>query len=143
MRYSSQKFYIANMKNYGFIIPVLVLAFTLSCSMLLLTVSPITAMSAPGGTIKVLYPNGGETLKINSTVRIKWTSSGINGNVVVVLYKKGIKHSVIARQTPNNGFFQWKLRKNIPEGNDFRVRIRSVQDLSVNDFSDRNFTIKK
>jgi len=94
-------------------------------------------------SIKVLYPNGGEVLKTNTMVHIKWQSKDLNGKVVIVLYKKGIKHQVIAKQTDNNGKFPWKIPQNLPEGNDYRIRIRALNNLAVNDFSDRNFSIKK
>jgi hypothetical protein len=95
------------------------------------------------GWIKVLYPNGGEVLKTNNSIHIKWQSQGLNGKVVIVLYKKGIKHEVISKQTDNSGMFPWKIPQHLPEGNDYRIRIRALKDLAVNDFSDRNFTIKK
>jgi hypothetical protein len=95
------------------------------------------------GWIKVLYPNGGEVLKTNSSTHIKWQSKDLNGKVVIVLYKKGIKHEVISRQTHNSGRFSWKIPQHLPEGNDYRIRIRALKDLAVNDFSDRNFTIKR
>jgi hypothetical protein len=94
-------------------------------------------------SIKVLYPNGGEILKTNTTVQIKWASSKPKGKVILILYKKGIKHSVISKGTDNSGLFLWKIPQQIPEGNDYRVRIRLLDNLSVNDFSDRDFTIKK
>lgn len=96
-----------------------------------------------GVSIKVLYPNGGEVLKANSRVLIKWQSKDLNGKVVIVLYKKGIKHEVISKQTDNSGKFFWKIPRHLPEGNDYRIRIRALNNLAVNDFSDRNFTIKK
>ena len=95
------------------------------------------------GWIKVLYPNGGEVLKTGTAIQVKWQSQDINGQVVIVLYKKGIKYMVISEQTENNGTFPWNIPANLPEGSDYRVRIRGVQDLAVNDFSDRDFTIKK
>jgi hypothetical protein len=95
------------------------------------------------GWIKVLYPNGGEVLKTGASIQIKWQSQDLKGKVVIVLYKKGIKHEVISNQTDNSGMFPWKIPQNLPEGNDYRVRIRAVEDLAVNDFSDRDFTIKK
>ena len=95
------------------------------------------------GWIKVLYPNGGEVLKINQRIQIKWKSEGLDGKVVIILYKKGIKHEVISKQTDNTGMFPWKIPRTLPEGNDYRIRIRSLKDLAVNDFSDRNFSIKK
>jgi ABC-type cobalamin/Fe3+-siderophores transport system ATPase subunit len=96
-----------------------------------------------GASIKVLYPNGGEVLKTNTRVHIKWQSKDLNGKVVIVLYKKGIKHEVIAKQTHNSGKFPWKIPQHLPEGNDYRIRIRALNNLAVNDFSDRNFTIKR
>jgi hypothetical protein len=95
------------------------------------------------GWIKILYPNGGEVLKPATRIPIKWQSEGLQGKVVIVLYKKGIKHTVISEQTDNNGTFSWSIPPHLPEGSDYRVRIRSFEELSVNDFSDRDFTIKK
>ena len=96
-----------------------------------------------GASIKVLYPNGGEVLKANTRVQIKWQSKDLDGKVVIVLYKKGIKHEVISKQTDNSGTFPWKIPQHLPEGNDYRIRIRALNNLAVNDFSDRNFSIKK
>jgi len=95
------------------------------------------------GAIKVLSPNGGEVLKIGGQTQIKWQSTGISGKVVIILYKRGIKHSVIARETLNTGISNWAIPANLPEGTDYRIRVRSLRDLSINDFSDRDFTIKK
>jgi hypothetical protein len=93
--------------------------------------------------IKILTPNGGEVLKTGTRTRIQWQSSDLKGKVVIVLYKKGIKHTVISTQTQNNGSFSWNIPPKLPEGKDYRIRIRSFEELSVNDFSDRDFTIKK
>ncbi len=105
----------------------------------------LLAAAAKGPSIKLLVPNGGESFKINSPMAIKWTSSlpKGKGKVVLVLYKKGIKHSVISKGTVNNGLFRWKIPANQPEGKNYRVRIRMADNLAVNDFSDRDFTIKK
>lgn len=101
-------------------------------------------LEAATGTIKVLYPNGGESLKVGSITTIRWQSQGLapGAKVIIVLYKKGLKHTVIAKQTPNSGNYRWNISPQLPKANDYRIRIRSVKDLSVNDFSDRNFTLK-
>ncbi len=109
---------------------------------------PLALMLAAGillgaGTLKVLSPNGGEILKTGSQVRINWQSMGVQGKVVIILYKQGIKHSVITKETPNSGIFNWKIPPNLPAGTNYRIRLRSLRDLSVNDFSDRDFTIEK
>jgi hypothetical protein len=103
-----------------------------------------STMSAAPSTIKILYPNGGEALKAGTQVTVKWQSNGLapNEHIILILYKKGIKHSVIKKQIPNRGTYRWKIPANIPKGKDYRIRIRALKDLSVNDFSDRNFYIQ-
>jgi hypothetical protein len=94
--------------------------------------------------VKILYPNGGEILKVNTTIQIKWSSSsGPNGKVILVLYKKGIKHSLISKGTADTGRFTWKIPGKLPQATDYRIRIRLANNLSINDFSDRDFTIKR
>jgi hypothetical protein len=94
--------------------------------------------------VRILYPNGGEILKVNTTVRIRWFSSnGPKGKVILVLYKKGIKHSLISKGTADTGRFTWKIPGKCPQATDYRIRIRLAHNLSINDFSDRDFTIKK
>ncbi|MCP5106391.1 MAG: hypothetical protein GY950_23600 [bacterium] len=114
----------------------------------LTAVLAVLAAGTPGiealhaDSITIRYPNGGEQLKTGTPVQIKWVSQPAKGNVVLILYKKGIKHSVISKGTPNNGGFTWKIPGNLPAGNDYRLRIRLKENLSINDFSDRNFAIK-
>lgn len=109
----------------------------------IVTPGALAAPAAGTAGIKLLYPNGGEALKAGASARIKWTFDDSKGKVILVLYKKGIKHSVISDGAPNNGLFLWKIPPTLPEGNDYRVRIRLKDNLSVNDFSDRDFSIKK
>lgn len=103
----------------------------------------IHALTAPSNSIKILYPNGGEILKTNTTVQIKWSSTNAKGKVILILYKKGIKHSVITKGSKNDGLFVWRIPQKIPEGKNYRVRIRLCENLSINDFSDRDFAIKR
>jgi hypothetical protein len=93
--------------------------------------------------LKVLYPNGGEKIKTGTNIQIKWKSSEKSGKIIIILYKKGIKHSVISEQAENNGLYLWKVPHKMEKGRDYRIRIRLAKNLSVNDFSDQNFTIKK
>ncbi len=100
---------------------------------------------AATGSLKVLYPNGGEVIKGGSVIALTWQSEGMepDGKVVIILYKNGLKHSLITAQTRDNGNYSWKISTQLPEGNDYRIRIRSLADLAVNDFSDQNFSIVK
>jgi len=119
-------------RNRSLNIIVACIAFTWVCSLFLFA-----------GSIKVIYPNGGEILKMNTRVDITWQSQGVSGKVVIVLYKKGIKHRVLSPEADNNGKFTWQIPGDIPEGNDYRIRIRVLDNLAINDFSDRDFSIKK
>ncbi len=92
-------------------------------------------------SLRLIYPNGGETLHLYSTVTIKWSSTDISGKIVIVLYQKGIKYLTVSSGTENTGIFSWRIPGNIPPGDRYRLRIRAAQDLSINDFSDRDFKI--
>lgn len=131
---------VRNMKTKGFPLTLPVVLFLLLLGNVLYTYSYPAAAAV---SIKVLYPNGGEVLKTGGKIAVKWQSKGLDGKakVIIILYKKGIKHSVIAKKTENSGVFAWKIPRNLPGGKDYRVRIRALKDLSVNDFSDGNFTI--
>ncbi len=93
--------------------------------------------------LKLISPNGGEILRKGVPFQIKWSSADPKGSIVLVLYKNGIKHSVITRKAPNKGIFRWRVPGNLPDGKDYRIRIRLADNLAVNDFSDRDFKIKK
>lgn len=103
----------------------------------------LLAAAAHADSVKLLYPNGGEVLKAGTNVVVRWHVVPARSKVILILYKKGIKYTVVSRGTANNGRFIWKIPANLPAGNDYRIRIRLFRNLAVNDFSDRNFTIKK
>lgn len=75
---------------------------------------------------------------------IRWhyeESSGSDKNVILVLYKNGIKFLTISESASNTGSFFWAIPAETPSGNKYRIRIRSREELSLNDFSDRDFSI--
>lgn len=94
------------------------------------------------GVITVVSPNGGETLRAGSEEVITWSSSNISGNLVILLYKKGILVSTISEKADNTGNFRWKISTGAAKGNDYRIRIRSLDNLAINDFSDSDFSIQ-
>ena len=98
--------------------------------------------------IKILYPNGGETLFSNKNIEnIKWSADKEIGDVVILLYQNGIKLfeiQKVVRLNPNINIqsYLWKYIPKLKAGKGFRIRIRSLKDLTINDFSDFDFTIK-
>jgi hypothetical protein len=93
--------------------------------------------------IRIEFPNGGEVLKSGGEVRVLWRSVGMNGNLAILLFKGGEQFAVIAESTPDCGFFQWKISAALPDSGQYRLRICSLRDLRINDFSDRDFAIHK
>jgi hypothetical protein len=105
----------------------------------------LLALLLPAGDrdIRIEFPNGGEVLKSGGEVRVLWKSLGISGDLAILLFKGGEQYAVIAAAAPDCGFYQWKISAALPDSGQYRLRICSLRDLRINDFSDRDFTIKK
>lgn len=78
-------------------------------------------------TIGVTAPADGSRIPNESEIMIRWTSSHLNGNVNIVLYRAPSAGGVFSRVTPalasnisNSGTFAWRIRL----AGDFRYRIR-------------------
>lgn len=95
-------------------------------------------------SIKVLYPNGGERWEIGNPYTIRWQSQGIAGFVKIKL-KWGTGSGgwfTVTNKTTNNGIYRYTVPASGmgQRGNQFKVYVMSL-DESVNDASDRDFTI--
>jgi len=99
-------------------------------------------LQAGDRSLRIEFPNGGEVLKCGSQIGVQWRSQGIEGNLAILLFKGSEQHAVIAASVPDSGFFQWTVPANLPEGGQYRLRICSLRDLRLNDFSDRDFAIR-
>ncbi|MBN2346569.1 MAG: hypothetical protein JXO51_09290 [Candidatus Aminicenantes bacterium] len=93
--------------------------------------------------IRIDFPNGGELLRGGSEVGIRWHSLGVQGDLAILLFKEGDQYATIASATANDGAFQWSVPTDLPDGARYRLRICSLRDLRLNDFSDRDFAISK
>jgi hypothetical protein len=91
-------------------------------------------------TISVTSPNGGESWSAGTTQNITWTDN-INENVTINLYKGGVFHSIISTSTNSNGSKEWVIPFTQEDGNDYRIKITSVDNPGLFDFSDADFTI--
>ena len=98
---------------------------------------------AAGPSLTIDSPNGGEVLRRGDEVRVLWHSLGVEGNVAVLLFKNGEQYAVIAASIANSGFFSWRISPALPDSGHYRLRICSLRDLHINDFSDRDFAINK
>jgi len=100
-------------------------------------------------SIKILYPNGGETWYKEGQYTIRWQSKGISGDVKIIIKKwDGEKYiNYVGIQTPNDGSHRWKVQQKIgytvfPLGSYYKVEIATM-DRSVKDESDGYFNIRE
>ncbi len=89
-------------------------------------------------TIKVTSPNGGEKLYASSNTNIIWTNEYVD-TVKIDFSTNGGTNWINITNTARGGTFNW----NIPNlrSSQCKVRIISINDASVGDTSDSNFSI--
>jgi hypothetical protein len=97
--------------------------------------------SAPAN-ITVTSPNGRETWIKGTTHTVTWTDN-ISGNVNIRLLNGSTAAAIIANSTPSNGSFDWTIPTSLPDGRNYKVEIRSLDDSTIKDQSDRRFTIAR
>ncbi len=85
-------------------------------------------------------PNGGETLEQNSTCTIKW-SSNVSGNLKIELLKGGSLDKTITASTPNNGSYDWDITTDYVVGDDYKIKISSLDNDTVVAESNEYFSI--
>jgi len=112
-------------------IPLLIL---ISCS----KDEPTASSPSPTSEITVVSPNGGESWLAGTSNTITWTSN-ISDNVKIELYKGGNIFYTIANSISNVGNYLWTIPDTLHSGNDFKVKITSVLDSSITDYSDSGF----
>lgn len=106
----------------------------------------------PERYVKIISPNGGETLCLNDESIIKWESKGVKTISLRVIkqafgntnyYYIGL-NAVPATYNeagiPGKGVATWKV-KNIPVGDGYKIEIMSAETPAVSDTSDGTFSI--
>ena len=85
-------------------------------------------------------PNGLEVWDMGQSYDIIWTDN-LEDNVSIKLYKNGTYILTISSSTQSDGFFQWNVPLSLIPGNDYKIKLSSVSDASIYDYSDQNFSI--
>ncbi|MCH9030396.1 MAG: hypothetical protein IH819_12515, partial [Bacteroidetes bacterium] len=93
-----------------------------------------------GNQVTVTTPDGGEDWQVGSSQIINWTDN-LTGNVEIQLFKSGIFHSSLTGSTPSDGAYTWNISNTLIQGSDYSIRISSVDDGNIFDFSDADFTL--
>jgi len=121
---------------------VLVIALAL----VLVSTLPATAqyqIKKPGAaaSIKVTYPNGGETLEKGKRIKITWESTGLRGNVKIVLIDAAGATTDVAARASNRGTYSYTVSSRLADGQ-YKLAVMSA-DEKTRDESDGTFTIQK
>jgi len=93
-------------------------------------------------SIKIISPNGGESWQIGGVYEIRWVYTGdIGEKVKIELYQGDTVFKVLSANTSNVGSCLWVISTNIPPGYNYRIKITSLKNKSVYDFSDGIFSL--
>jgi hypothetical protein len=97
----------------------------------------------PSSSITVTYPsNSGINLQAGQVVNIQWTGSNITGNVKIELFKGGNLNGTIANSVAyNSSPYPWAILSGQTPGSDYKIKITSLDNNNIYDFSNNNFTI--
>ncbi len=95
-------------------------------------------------SLKVLYPNGGESYKAGSTVTLKWSSTLPKDAKLGLSIKdeNGTmpERGFISAGEPNSGSYDWEIPDTLPSGT-YKLRIQAPYPLTGSDDSDGYFTV--
>ena len=93
--------------------------------------------------IKVVYPNGGESIYIDSTYVIRWQSN-VNDTLNLELIKGNNLISIIADSTTSRtNALLWQVPSSIQIDSSYQIRITSINHSNLTDVSDNYFSISK
>lgn len=88
--------------------------------------------------IKILYPNGGESLEPGSEARIVWTAAWKGTQTVKIQYNDGAGWKTVADSTPHSGEFTWTVPGEAAQAVTLRI---ASSDGRVVDESNKSFVI--
>ena len=99
------------------------------------------AEAATPPNITVTSPNGRETWTKGTTHTITWTDN-ISGNVKIRLLSGNTTAAIITASTPSDGSFDWTVPTSLADGSNYKVEVRSLNDPTIKDQSDRRFKVQ-
>ena len=104
---------------------------------------PVSDVSPIDPWILVTSPNGGEDLIIGETWEINWESNDVTGYLIIEYSKDNFVADInpVASGVMNSGVFDWVPIPDDPSET-VRIRITSMDNPSIFDDSDNDFTIK-
>jgi hypothetical protein len=102
----------------------------------------------PQPTVKVITPNGGESLRINNVFTVKWSTTGLGISTVDLEYSTAMlmfpkmKWNPIATGEANDGSYSWKIPSDESTTCHLRITVRSATgDVLAQDTNDAAFSL--
>ena len=89
----------------------------------------------------VVFPNGGEQFQAGNTVLLRWIPAVNGGGPVRIRLHGTTRTGTIATSTEDDGEFQWTLPPSLPEGPGYQIEVSSIDQPSLSDYSDGDFSI--
>lgn len=103
-------------------------------------ISPAVFTVGPG-TIHVTSPNGGETWHCGQDAPVTWTSSNIDGTLMMEMSRNGGQDwALVATNVSNTGSLNWPV--GYPASAECRIRLKSMNHPTISDASDSDFAIQ-
>jgi len=104
------------------------------------TVTVTLTDEPPEEYITIISPNGGEEYPIYSTITILWEDN-IEGDVKIEAVRP--EYTNFIATTASDGEYSFYVDWNIwwPDASDYKIKISSVDNNSIFDYSDENFTL--
>jgi len=97
----------------------------------------------PPDRLELSSPNGGESWPLGSVQTITWKPQGDPGTQLKIQLLKGgdVYQTLSKTASLSAGSFSWKVPSSLPSGNDYKIRITSLQNSALRDASDQPFSI--
>ena len=93
--------------------------------------------------IRIQYPNGGELIEAGSAITINWETDGLNSNLFKILFSSnsGATWERVKSRLLNKNQYLWRVPE--LETKNCLIKIIAVENESIYDISEYNFTITK
>jgi hypothetical protein len=118
---------------------IIISSLLISLSILTVALNSEIAQAAPG-YINVYSPTSSDIWFKGGSYIITWNSENAGNYVRIELYKSGVYYSTITSSTYNDKWHSWFISSSIPSGTNYQIKITSITNSTIYDFSDY-FTI--
>lgn len=89
-----------------------------------------------GPSITVTNPGNGDVFSPGDGISANWISNGVTGNVKIELFQSNMSIDTLITSTSNDNTQQLLLPSSVQPGNNYKLKITSINDNTIFDFGD-------